>query len=333
MIPKEQLLATGEFLLSEKRVRFLAHKRPDGDTIGSCLALARFLTKRGVDAGVFAPFERSDKFDFMAGFDELFDGREEVGDAAFADTLYVVTDSTSIDRTGFEPGDFQRVLRIDHHIGGDHYLPLDLVDTDYGATTLIVCDLLRALDEDAIDEEIATNLYTGLMTDTGGFRYASTDAHAFRSAAFMVDRGAEPSAIATLIYDRNSAIHLELMRRALESLQFHSDGRVALLCLKPTGLAEADLPFFEDYDFINLPRSLAGVEVVVQMKLSLEGDWKVGFRGKGRVNVQAVAVTFGGGGHFSASGCEMLGEEDEIRSQVLARVEAALCEADAVPGA
>ena len=146
---------------------------------------------------------------WLVGIDDLFDGHEEVGDAAFADTLYVVTDSTGVDRTGFEPGDFQRLLRIDHHIGGNDYLPLDLVDTGYGATTLIVCDLLRVIDEDAIDKEIASCLYTGLMTDTGGFRYASTDAHAFRSAAFMVDRGAEPSRIATLIYERNGAIHLE----------------------------------------------------------------------------------------------------------------------------
>ena len=330
MIPYEQLRATGEFLLKEKRLRFLAHKRPDGDVMGSCLGLARFFRKKGIDAGVFAPFERSQKFDFLDGFDGLFDGREEAGNPLFEETLYVVTDSTGLDRTGFEPGDFKRLLRIDHHIGGDEYHELDLKDTGYGATTLIISDLLRALDEDAIDAEISTNLYTGLMTDTGGFRYSSTDAHAFRTAAFLVEKGAEPARIATLIYERQNPAYLEMMRLALESLEFHNERRVALLCLTPEDVPAEDLPLFDEYDFINLPRGLEGVEVVVQMKLSLEGDWKVGFRGKGRVNVQAVATHFGGGGHFSASGCEMTGEADEIRSRVLARVSEALQEADAL---
>jgi phosphoesterase RecJ-like protein len=326
MIDTATLRETGAFLLAQKRVRLLLHKHPDGDVLGSCLGLARFLRAKGVDVGVFGPFERSPKFDFLAGFDTIEDGREEVRNPDFADTLYVVVDSTGLDRTGFADGDFRRLLRIDHHIGGSEYDPRDLKDTSYGATALLIADLLRTLDEDAVDGEIATCLYTGLMTDTGGFRYTNTDTHVFRSAGFLAERGARPAEIASFVHERRDPVYLLLMRRALESLEFHEGHRVAALVLTPDGLPEEALPLFGEDDFINLPRSLAPVEVVVQFKRTLDGEWKVGFRGKGGVNVQAVALHFGGGGHFSASGCELTGALDDVKSKVLQRVKQALQE-------
>ena len=324
MIESKRLLATGEFLLSQPRVRLLLHKHPDGDVLGSCLGLARFLAGRGIDVAVFGPYDRSAKFDFLAGFAAIQDGREEARNSRFADTLYVVVDSTGVDRTGFQEGDFQRLLRLDHHIGGSDYTPYDLVDTRYGATALLVADLLRALDEAAIDAPLATCLYTGLMTDTGGFRYTNTDAHVFRSASFLVERGAEPAAIAASVHERRSPVYLQLMQRALASLEYHENRRVAVITLTPEGLPPEASALFGEDDFINLPRSLAGVEVVVQFKLALDGEWKVGFRGKGRVNVQAIALALGGGGHFSASGCELRGELAEVRSRVLEQVRAGL---------
>ncbi len=324
MIEPQRLRETGEFLLAQPRVRLLLHKHPDGDVLGSCLGLARFLAGRGVDVAVFGPFECSPKFDFLPGFTAIQAGTDEVRNPRFAETLYVVVDSTGVDRTGFQEGDWRRQLRIDHHIGGSDYDPRDLKDTRYGATALLIADLLRVLDEDAIDAPLATCLYTGLMTDTGGFRYTNTDAHVFRTASFLVERGAEPAAIAAFVHERRSPIYLQLMQRALASLEYHEDRRVAVITLTADGLPpEASVLFGED-DFINLPRSLAGVEVVVQFKLALDGEWKVGFRGKGRVNVQAIAKTLGGGGHFSASGCELRGEAAEVKSRVLAQVRQAL---------
>jgi bifunctional oligoribonuclease and PAP phosphatase NrnA len=324
MIESQRLWATGEFLLAQSRVRLLLHKHPDGDVLGSCLGLARFLAGRGIDAAVFGPYECSAKFDFLPGFAAIQSGRDEVRNPRLADTLYVVVDSTGVDRTGFQEGDFQRLLRLDHHIGGSDYDPHDLKDTSYGATALLIADLLRSLDEGAIDAPLATCLYTGLMTDTGGFRYTNTDAHVFRSASFLVERGADPAAISGFVHERRSPIYLELMQRALASLEYHEDKRVAVITLMPDGLPpEASVLFGED-DFINLPRSLAGVEVVVQFKLALDGEWKVGFRGKGRVNVQAIAASLGGGGHFSASGCELRGDLIEVKARVLEQVHKAL---------
>ena len=320
MFDAATLRATAEFLLAQKRVRLLLHKHPDGDVLGSCLGLARFLDAGGVDVAVFGPFSRSPKFDYLPGFDAIEDGRDEVRNPEFADTLYVVVDSTGLDRTGFADGDFERVLRIDHHIGGSDYDPHDLSSTAYGAAALQIFDLIHAYDPDAIDKEIATCLYTGIMTDTGGFRHQNADAPMFRAASFLVGRGAEPSAIAAKVHDRKHPAYLMLMRRALESLRLYDDDRIALLTLTPNGLPPEAIPLFGEDDFINLPRSLEPVEVVVQMKLAEDGEWKVGFRGKGRVNVQAVAVHFGGGGHFSASGCELSGDGDEIREKVLERI-------------
>jgi len=330
MIDKAKLRAAGEFILGQNRVRLLLHKHPDGDVVGSCLGLARFLKRRGVDVAVLGPFpERPRKFDFLAGFDRIEHGEEEARNAAFAETLYVVVDSTGVDRTGFAEGDFARVLRIDHHIDGHFYDDLDLVDPSYAATALLISDLLRAMDETAIDEETATCLFTGIMTDTGGFRYSSTDAHAFRTAAMLVEAGAVPATCATLVGDRRGPNYLTLLAHAIDSVSFHEEGRIAFMLLKSDGLPAEAAPEFGQDEFINLPRSLESVRVVVQMKASSEGDWKVGFRGKGEVNVQAVAADLGGGGHFSASGCELVGPEDEIRDRVLERVRRALREAKA----
>jgi phosphoesterase RecJ-like protein len=327
MIEAQKLRDTGEYLLAQDRLRLLMHKHPDGDVFGSTLGLAHWLRKEGKNVAVFGPYDLSPKFDFLPGFNEIQSGLEEARNPKFEETLYLVVDSTGVDRTGFAEGDFQRVLRLDHHIDGSQYDPRDLVDTSYAATTLLISDLLREMAETAVDADIATCLLTGLITDTGGFRYSSTDAHAFSTASFLVERGASPSQIATMIYDRRDPAYLTLMQRALESLSFHDDGRVALLVLKPDGLPAKALPLFGEDDFINLPRSLAGVEVVIQLKRSLEGDWKVGFRGKGKINVQAIAASFGGGGHFSASGCELMGEEADIRQSVLERTVLAVKEA------
>lgn len=329
MIEQERLRRTGHHLLEQERVRLLLHKHPDGDVMGSCLALARFLEARGVDVAVLGPFaERPRKFDFLPGFERIEHGGGEAGDADLAGTLYVVVDSTGVDRTGFAEGDFRRVLRLDHHIDGHRYDERDLVDTDYAATALLVADLIRALDPEAVDAGMATCLFTGLMTDTGGFRYSSTDAHAFRSAAFLVEAGADPARCATLVNDRRGPQYLTLLAHAIDSLSLHEDGRVALLLLKPDGLPPEAVDEFGSDEFINLPRSLESVQVVVQLKASPEGEWKVGFRGKGQVNVQAVAADLGGGGHFSASGCELRGGEEEVRERVMARVRQALNEAD-----
>ncbi|MCP4547943.1 MAG: bifunctional oligoribonuclease/PAP phosphatase NrnA [bacterium] len=320
MIPIDKLQATGAFLLAQERVRLLLHKHPDGDTLGSSLALARFLKQKGMDIGVFGPFPRAAKFDFLPGFEEVESGVDEIRNPEYADTLYVVVDSTGVDRTGFEEGDFKRLLRLDHHIGGSRYSEYDLVDTSAGAAALIISDLLHALDKDGIDAGTATCLYTGLMTDTGGFRYTNTNSHVFHSVARLVDQGASPAEVATMVYDRRNPSYLLLLKRALESIEFHAEGRLAMLTLTAAGLPEEALLYFGEDDFINLPRGLAQVEVVVQMKLVPGENWKVGFRAKGKVNVQEIATHFGGGGHFSAAGCEIDGELEEVRHRVLTRV-------------
>jgi len=328
MIDQGKLRTTGAYILAQKRVRLMLHKHPDGDVLGSCLGLARFLESRGVDVAVLGPFrERPAKFDFLQGFDHIEHGGQEARNESFADTLYVVVDSTGVDRTGFQEGDFARVLRVDHHIDGHFYDERDLVDPGYAATALLIADLIRAMDAQAIDEGIATCLFTGLMTDTGGFRYSSTDAHAFRTASFLVEAGASPSRCATLVNDRRRPHYLTLLANALDSVSFHEDGKVALMLLKPDGLTPEAMEDFGSDEFINLPRSLESVRVVVQMKASPDGEWKVGFRGKGEVNVQAVAADLGGGGHFSASGCELRGPEGEVCERVMARVRRALREA------
>jgi phosphoesterase RecJ-like protein len=168
----------------------------------------------------------------------------------------------------------------------------------------------------------ATNTYVALATDTGDFRYSNARPAAFRAAAEMVERGADPPTIAQWVHDGRTAASVRLLGEALKTLRFGCDGRWASLAVDEAAFRRAGADSTDTEEIINIPRAIAGVEAVVFCKQWEPGVVKVSFRSRGDVDVRRVAAEFGGGGHTNAAGCALETDLESARN----RLEASLTE-------
>jgi len=308
-------------LLREKD-RFLVacHENPEGDAIGSELALALALRKMGKTATVLNADPVPDNLLFLPGTETIvFSEDGSKYDAA------VVVDCGSPERTGRVAQELRKcplLVNIDHHRTNGDLGELALVDPDAAATGLLIHRVLSAMGYE-IGLDVATNIYVAVLTDTGSFHYGSSSPEAFEVAGEMVRRGVDPWAVAEQVYETQSALRLRLLGRVLASLEVSAGGRVACI----TAMREDLREFASGKDalegFINYPRSIVGVEVAVSFREE-EDVFRVSFRSKGRVDVSAVAARFGGGGHRNAAGCTVPGTLADVRKRVLEALAAVL---------
>jgi phosphoesterase RecJ-like protein len=163
-----------------------------------------------------------------------------------------------------------------------------------------------------------------ILTDTGSFRYSNASPEAFSIAGEMVGIGVDPWEVAEKVYETQTAGKLGLLGRVLGSLELAAGGRVAVVTTRKKDLRDFSATKDHLEGFINYPRSIAGVEVAVAFREEGEGEFRVSFRSKGKVDVSAVAASLGGGGHRNAAGCTVQGSLDEVKNRVLGLLEASL---------
>jgi phosphoesterase RecJ-like protein len=175
-----------------------------------------------------------------------------------------------------------------------------------------------------IDYDVAVNIYVAILTDTGSFHYSNTSPEAFHIAGEMVRRGIDPWDVAEKVYESRSADRLRLLGRVLDSLEIRSGGKVASITTTKKDLSDFSATKDALEGFINYPRSVEGTEVAVSFREEGDAVFRVSFRSKGRVDVSAVAQSFGGGGHKNASGCTVSGSLPEVKEKVFQALEAAL---------
>jgi phosphoesterase RecJ-like protein len=315
------LSAICRVLREKDRFLIACHENPEGDAIGSELALALALRKMGKTATVLNADPVPGNLLFLPG----------AGTVVFAEDgskydVAVVVDCGSPDRTGHVARELLKcplLVNIDHHRTNGDIGELSLVDPDAAATGLLVHRILSAMGHE-IGLDVATNIYVAVLTDTGSFHYGSSSPEAFEVAGEMVRRGVDPWAVAEQVYETQSARRLRLLGRVLDSLDVSSDGRVACI----TTMLEDLVEFASGKDalegFINYPRSIVGVEVAVSFREEEGGIFRVSFRSKGRVDVSAVAALFGGGGHRNAAGCTVTGALADVKKRVLEALAAVL---------
>ncbi|MBI5905632.1 MAG: bifunctional oligoribonuclease/PAP phosphatase NrnA [Deltaproteobacteria bacterium] len=303
--------------------RFLiaCHENPEGDAIGSELALALALRKMGKTAVVLNSDPVPGNLLFLPGADTVV--FEEDGSKY---DVAVVVDCGSPDRTGRVGVELLKcplLVNIDHHRTNGDRGELSLVDPDAAATGLLVHRVLSAMGYD-FDLAVAVNIYVAVLTDTGSFHYGSSSPEAFQVAGDMVRRGVDPWAVAEQVYETQSAWRLRLLGRVLASLEVVAGGKVASITTMRSDLSEFAAGKDALEGFINYPRSIVGVEVAVSFREE-EGDvFRVSFRSKGRVDVSAVASRFGGGGHRNAAGCTVPGSLAEVKRKVFEALGTAL---------
>jgi phosphoesterase RecJ-like protein len=303
--------------------RFLiaCHENPEGDAIGSELALALALRKMGKTATVLNADPVPGNLLFLPGADTVVfqeDGAKY--------EVAVVVDCGSPERTGRIGPELQKcpvMVNIDHHRTNGGRDGLVLVDPDAAATGLLIHRVLTAMGVD-IDLDVAVNIYVSILTDTGSFHYGNSSPEAFLVAGEMVRRGVDPWAVAEQVYETQSAMRLRLLGRVLDSLEISAGGKVASITTMKTDLAEFQSGKDALEGFINYPRSIVGTEVAVSFREEDGGVFRVSFRAKGRVDVSAVATRFGGGGHRNAAGCTVPGTLPEVKRKIFESLEAAL---------
>ena len=317
MPPTEQVWqqAIGEIGRAQ-RIGIVGHVRPDGDALGSMIALALAARSAGKDAvaSFGEPFVLGDEFRFL-------DESVLVPPSEFPDDLdlAIICDTGVLDRVGsVGPAILgaSRVLVIDHHVTPGTIGDVRVVDPDAAATTQLVFEFLKRLGWE-ISRPIAEALYTGLVTDTGRFQYSSTSPAVHRMAAELLSAGVEPAPIGQQLYEEAPFGYFKVVSRVLGRAQLVAEAGLVWTTLQRDDLREAGIPWEAADALIDLVRLAREAGVACLLKETKPGVLKGSLRSRGEVDVAEIAASFGGGGHRNAAGfTSELGVEDTIEQIV-----------------
>ena len=300
-----------------------SHARPDGDAIGSALGMMHLLEGMGKQVTVaFA--------DALPAIYRWLPGEERIERAlpATAPDAVILLECDRVERTGFDPADFERMgaeltINIDHHLSGRTFADFNWIDPQACAVGAMVYDLAVASGVE-ITGAMATCLYTAVMTDTGSFSYPSTCAGTFAMAGHLVERGANPSGIAHEVYFSNPASKIRLLGAALSNMRIEkldAGGEVAWSWITQQEMERAGADVEDCEGVVNYLIGIAGVQVAVFLRELPEGtQFRLSLRSQGEVDVARVAERFGGGGHRIASGCTLDGPLESAMASLLAEL-------------
>jgi len=295
-----------------RRIAVTSHARPDGDGIGSALACGQILRIMGKDAEVV----------MHDGVPRIYQNLPFADRVIQADTIpandaVVLLECDSIKRTLLEGLEECFLINIDHHVSGRNFAHVNWIDSTVMATAELVFRLAR-LACVPVDRDIATCLYTALMTDTGSFMFEGTNEHTFTVARELVLAGADPALCARHIYFGHSTAKLRLLGAALSNL--HREGPLAWIWVTQEQMTRFGAREEDCEGLVNYALSMADVQVAMFFRELAGGRYRVSLRSKGEVNVSAVAEHFGGGGHKCASGCSIDGPLAVAVSRIVERL-------------
>ena len=306
----------------EGKILITTHKNPDGDAVGSSLGWFNFLKKLGKNVKVIYRDSIPYFFDFLPGIEEV----ESCPEIKEEFDWVIITDVSDPQRTGFERIPAKRSIVIDHHVTAKPFTDYSIVEPEISSTCELSYYLMELINPNLIDYRVALPIYTGIVTDTGGFSYSNTSVETHLTAAKLMERGVDPYFVVKNLFERNRINRFKLLEKVLKTLSFAVNDKVAHITLRQRFLEETGAYPEESEGFINYPRSIAGVEVAVFFKEydAENKKWKVSLRSKGKVNVAEVAQKFGGGGHKMAAGYEVEGDLEEIKRELFKELEVAL---------
>ena len=304
---KITLEAAAEKLLAAQKLLITAHVNPDGDAIGSTLALAAFLRGRGKEAIVMIDDRLPKNLSFLPGYDKIV--RPEEGRKSDAELLVIL--DTSFDRIGEveKAAAGMPVLNLDHHISNDGKADF-LYNDNRAATAEIVFEIVDRFGGE-FTPEIAIPLYTGLATDTGFFKFSNTRPETLRAAARLLEAGVRPEKVSEALEEKPEAL-VRGQAAALQTMELSYGGRVAGLYLDK----ELATSLESTEGFIDFVRVIEGVDIAVLVKCMDENFCRVSVRSKG-IDVSKVAMKFGGGGHIRAAGFSVKKPLAEAKKDVL----------------
>ncbi len=300
-----------------RRQRFVltCHVRPDGDAIGSELAMAYALRALGKQVRVVNRDAAPPPLTVFPGVGdiEIAPHVDDPGDAV------IVMESGSLERTGVTGLDRGYVINIDHHLGNSMYGAVNWFDVSAAACGEMIFDLVQELGI-PLTREIATHVYIAILTDTGSFHYSSISPHTFDICRQCVEAGVNPPAVARSIFDSNNLGRLKLFGAVLSGMELDDSGRLATVTVDEKLAAFCGGTYEDTEGLINLPLTVKDIQAVVFFKEHGPNDWRVSMRSKGDVDINAVAKEFGGGGHKNASGCSATGRLSDLKAIFRAKI-------------
>jgi bifunctional oligoribonuclease and PAP phosphatase NrnA len=299
----------------ERRNRFVltSHARPDGDAIGSALACSEILRCMGKDADVVLHDPVPRIYQPLPFADRVVQAERVNGNYDAA----IILECDSIQRTHLEGLENRFLISIDHHLSGRPFAHVNWIEPEATATAELVFRLAREAGV-KITPEIATCLYTALMTDTGSFMFRGTNEHTFTLARELVLAGADPAHCARNIYFAHSTAKMRLLGAALSNL--HREGPLAWIWITREQMERSQAKEEDCEGLVNYALSIGDVEVAVFFREMADGRYRVSLRSKGALNVAQIAKGFGGGGHECASGCSMDGPLSIAVARILEKI-------------
>ena len=292
-----------------------AHVRLDGDALGSELALYLMLRGLGKNVVVYNQDHTPERYRFMPAAQNIV---HDINNIEQYDVC-IVLDCSELARVGDEAeniGKIKKLINIDHHVSNNGFCSLKMLDAQASSTGELLFRLMREMHVN-MSRDICTNLYAAIITDTGNFRYSNTRKETFWAAGDLVENGADPQWISEYIYENDSPARLKLLAKALETLSLDLKNKVGSLVVTQKALQETGASWELTEGFVDIPRTVRGIEVSVLYTQRGDNNYKLSLRSKADVNVENVAKKFGGGGHIHASACWMKGDIESIKSQII----------------
>lgn len=291
-----------------ERVVISTHTRPDGDAIGSQLALGFFLKAKGKQVWMVNSDPVPYNLEWMAGVDEIrvYDHSVELVEAIAQADAVVVVDTNALNRLGTPgnqlKGSSAKKVLIDHHTDPENWFELEHRRETASSTGELIYELMAAWDLAGITKEAAIALYVAILTDTGSFRYSNVTPMLHRMTADLLERGdINPADVHGLVYDQKSAEGMRLLSAVLGTQQLFFEGRMGTMTVTQQMLEDTGASVEETDGFVNMLLAIDGVQVALLFTETAKGT-KISYRSKGSWEVHKWAQHFGGGGHRNAAG-------------------------------
>ena len=315
----EEMLAILQALQEGERFLICSHSRPDGDAIGSMLAMGMLLRQMGKRAEIIAADRIPAVYRSLPGAEAIRTVMRVPSSFEAPYDAVILLECDSLNRTRLRGLERMFHINIDHHASGKTFGALNWIDRDACSVGELVYRLVKAAGG-AVTQEMATCLYVTLLTDTGGFCYGGIRADTFRLAGELVEAGADPVRIAREVYFNNPFSKVLLLGRALSNLRRvpEADGPLVWLWVTHDDMVATHAVEEDCEGVVNYALSVAGVEAAVFLRELPEGRIRLSLRSKGKVNVAAISARLGGGGHENAAGCTLDGPIDRAAEEILA---------------
>ena len=324
VLAKERISFKNAFLnkiIESENIAISGHVRPDGDCIGSCLAVLNYIEtnynkdhKKHVDLYLD---KISDSFSFLPGIDKVKNDRN----TSLKYDLFISLDCGGLDRLGESESIFKEAkdtICIDHHVSNIGFAKINHIEPSASSTCEVLCSIF---DEDKINLDIASALYTGIVHDTGVFKHSNTTRYTMERAGMLLSKGVDCAKIIDDSFYQKTYMQNQILGRCLMESMLVLDGKVIVSSIDRKQMQFYQAQAYDLEGVIDQLRITKGVEVAILIHETQLGEYKVSMRSNGDVNVSEIAVYFGGGGHVKAAGCTMNGNVYDVINNLTLPIE------------